>query len=103
MSPGHDERRPRAGGGAPSSNSSNEAQFTRSRRQIPVVNVVADAYISLGYRGSVRLYVHIRRCGFCGHPHTHTGKADFRVGPRIASCQQGRYTVHIVTVEQAAA
>ncbi len=99
--PEHDERRPRAGSGA--SSSSSKAQSKRSRRQIPVENVVADAYVSLGYRGSVRLYVHVRRCGFCGYPHTHTGKPDFRTGPRTASCQQGRYTVHVVTVEQAAA
>ncbi len=97
----HDERRPRQGSGASSSSSKDES--TRSRRAVPVVNVVADAYISLGYRGRVRLYVHVRRCGFCGHPHTHTGKPDFRTGPRTSSCQQGRYTVHVVTIEQVAA
>jgi len=98
---GHDERRPRQSGGASSNSSTTE--YKPRDRQAPAINVVADAYVSLGYRGSVRLYVHVRRCGFCGYPHTHTGKPDFRTGPRTASCQQGRYTVHVVTVEQVAA
>jgi len=97
----NDERRPRAGSGASSNGS--KAEHTRRPRQVPAINVVADAFVSLGYRGRVRLYVHVRRCGFCGYPHTHTGKPDFRTGPRTASCQQGRYLVHVVTVEQAAA
>jgi len=103
VSPGDDERRPRAGSGATSSNSSSNPHSTRRRRKNPEISVVADAFVSLGYRGRVRLYVHVRRCGFCGHPHTHTGKADFRTGPRTASCQQGRYLVHVATIEQAAA
>lgn len=68
----------------------------------PQVSVVADGYLSIGYRGKPRLYILVRRCAWCGAPHCHTGKPEFVAGARMASCRGGRYLVHVVTMEAAA-
>ena len=73
------------------------------RRSAPDTHVVADSYLSMGYRGKPRLYILVRRCAYCQAPHCHTGKPEFQAGARMASCRGGRYLVHVVTVEAGAA
>lgn len=96
--PGNDEGRPCQGDR--SSSDTNTTQAT-SRRRLPVpdTSVVADSYLSVGFRGRPRLYILVRRCAWCGMPHCHTGKPEFQAGARMASCRGGRYLVHVVTVE----
>jgi hypothetical protein len=73
-----------------------------ARRAEPV-NVWAHAYLVVGTRGRCRLVLVVPSCVFCGRPHAHNGKPDFTTGKRTASCREGRYVLHLGTVEGVAA
>lgn len=63
------------------------------------LNVWAHAYLVVGWRGRCRMVLVVACCPYCKRPHSHTGKPDFLTGRRTASCHQGRYLVHVGTVE----
>lgn len=63
------------------------------------VQVWAHGYLVVGTRGLCRLVLVVARCPFCCRPHAHNGKPDFAIGKRRASCHEGRYVVHLGTVE----
>jgi len=81
VSPGNDERRPRQGSGATSSNRSSENQSTRQPRQNLRLRVVAQATLVTARTGRQR-YLLVYRC-HCGAGHvSHT-----RVVTDVCRCQ----------------
>ncbi len=68
-------------------------------RRTDLVNVWAHIYLAVGTRGRCRSVIIVPSCFYCGRPHVHSGKPDFTVGKRQASCHEGRYIVHAGTVE----
>jgi hypothetical protein len=78
------------------------AHGTPTRRQKPAptpLNVWAHGYLVVGTRGRCRLVLVVADCPWCHRPHAHTGKTDFINGKRTAACHEGRYVVHVGTVE----
>jgi hypothetical protein len=69
-----------------------------SRRAEPI-NVWAHGTYVVGTRGRCRLMLVVARCPWCHRAHVHNGRPNFTVGKRQASCREGRYVVHLVTVE----
>lgn len=69
-------------------------------RRAELVNVWAHGFYTVGTRGRIALTMVVPICVFCGRAHRHNGKPDFTGGgKRTASCGQGRYVVHLGTVE----
>jgi hypothetical protein len=68
-------------------------------RRADLINVWAHGYLVVGTRGRCRLVMVVPSCVFCRRPHQHSGKPDFLSGKRTAACYEGRYVVHLGTVE----
>ncbi len=96
MSPGNDERCPWPGTESSRNVQADEAnpEPTRQVRQDAVWHAVATVYRVRGVRGRLRSVLVVASCPWCRCSHVHTGKADFTVGKRTASCHGGRYLVH---------
>ena len=70
-----------------------------ANRHADPVNVWAHGYLVVGTRGRCRLVLVVACCPFCHRPHAHNGRPDFLTGKRAAACHEGRYVVHVGTVE----
>lgn len=75
------------------------SESTPAIGQSPVWHAVATVYRVRGVRGRLRSVLVVATCPWCRCSHVHTGKPDFLVGKRTASCHGGRYVVHTGVLE----
>ncbi len=75
------------------------ASLDLSPPQNDVWHAVATVYRVRGVRGRLRSVLVVATCPWCRCSHVHTGKPDFLVGKRTASCHGGRYLVHTGVLE----